>query len=574
MLIPSRSGPRPSRAVAVLSLAAALCVSSLLPAAFSAAAPASPSNSDLAAYADALLAKNYPADAPGAAALIVRDGQVVLRKGYGLANVELGVPNTPESVFELGSVTKQFTSAAILMLAEQGKLRLDDELQTYLPDYPKHDAKITLEQLLTHTAGVPNYTNFPEWMPRVREEMPLATLIALFKDKPLDFPPGSKWSYSNSGYVLLGAVIEKVSGVSYERFVEDEIFQKLGMTSSRYGSPSEVIPHRAYGYDRGDAGFKNAEYLSMTQPYAAGSLMSTVDDLALWDRALSSETLLKRSSIERLFVPAKTGNGSNSRYGLGWGVQSLAGRTIQAHGGGIFGFVTVDLRVPEDKLFITVLSNNPGADQDPTSLGLAIAAKALGQSYEDRTAIALPETTLSDYVGVYQFDDTAKRVITTENGKLFSQRVGGQKSEISAAAKDVFFFPGGRGDITFLRGKDGKVSGAHFVPPFGPESDGKKTDEPLPADRAEVKVDPALFDAFAGVYNLFPGFDLTITREGDKLFAQATGQGKLELHAASENKYFPREVESEIEFVRGADGKVESLILNQGGQTVTGKRKP
>lgn len=140
------------------------------------------------------------------------------------------------------------------------------------------------------------------------------------------------------------------------------------------------------------------------------------------------------------------------------------------------------------------------------------------------------------------------------------------KSELSASAKDVFFFPGGRGDITFLRGKDGKVSSAHFVPPFGPESDGKKTDEPLPADRSEVKVDPALFDAFAGVYNLFPGFDLAITREGDKLFAQATGQGKLELHPASENKYFPREVELEIEFVRGADGKVESLILNQAGK--------
>ncbi len=573
MSISSPSGPRASGAVAALSFAMALCAFSLPPAALHAASP-TPTNAELAAYADALLAKNYPADAPGAAALIVRDGQVVLRKGYGLTNVELGVPNTPESVFELGSVTKQFTAAAILMLAERGKLRLDDELQTYLPDYPKHDAKITIEQLLTHTAGVPNYTDLPEWMPRVREEMPLETLIALFKDKPLDFPPGSKWSYSNSGYILLGAVIEKVSGKSYERFVEDEIFEKLGMKSSRYGSTSEVIPHRAYGYDRGDDGYRNAEYLSMTQPYAAGSLMSTVDDLALWDRALSSETLLKRSSIERLFVPAKTSDGTNSRYGLGWGVQSLAGKTIEAHGGGIFGFVTVDLRVPEEKLFLTILSNNPGAEKDPTSLGLSIAAKALGQPNEGRTAIALPEATLSEYVGVYQFDDTAKRVVTTENGKLFSQRAGGQKSEILASAKDVFYFPEGRGDITFRRGTDGKVTGAHFVPSFGPESEGKKTDEPLPADRAEVKVDPALFDAFAGVYNLFPGFDLKITREGDKLFTQATGQGKLELHAASETKYFLREVEAEIEFVRDAEGKVESLILNQGGQTIPGKRKP
>lgn len=556
--------------IAAFSLAGALALSGLAAAATS----ATPSNEELARYADQLLAKNYPAGAPGASAIVVRGGQIVLRKGYGLANLELGTPNTPESVFELGSVTKQFTAAAILLLAEQGKLKLDDELQTYLPDYPKHDAKITLQQLLTHTAGVPNYTDMVEWMPRVREDMTLDTLIALFKDKPLDFPPGTKWSYSNSGYILLGAVIEKVAGKSYERFVEDEIFQKLGMKSSRYGSPTEVIPHRAYGYDKGDDGYRNAQYLSMTQPYAAGSLMSTVDDLAIWDRALSGEALLKRSSIERLFAPQKTANGGNTRYGLGWGVQSLAGRTIEAHGGGIFGFVTVDLRVPEEKLFVAVLSNNPNTDKDPTSLGLAIAAKALGQGYEDRKAIPVPESDLPDYAGVYQFDDTAKRVITVDKGKLFSQRAGGQKSEISASAKDVFFFPEGRGDITFLRGKDGKVTGAHFVPPFGPESEGKKTDEPIPAERAEVKVDPALFDAFVGVYNLFPGFDLTVTRDGDKLGVQATGQGKLTLHAASETTYFPREVELEIEFVRGAGGKVESLILRQGGQTMPGKRKP
>ncbi len=532
-----------------------------------------PSNDELARYADALLAKNYPSSAPGASAIVIKGGQTVLRKGYGLANVELGVPNTPESVFELGSVTKQFTAVAILMLAEQGKLSLTDEIQKYLPDYPTHDARITLEHLLTHTAGVPNYTDMAEWRPRVREDMPLATLIALFKDKPLDFPPGSKWSYSNSGYILLGAVIEKVSGKSYERFVEDEIFQKVNMKASRYGSPSEVIPNRSYGYDRAEEGFRNAEYLSMTQPYAAGSLMSTVDDLAAWDRALSGETLLKRASLDRLFTPAKTTGGANTGYALGWGVQKIAGKTVEAHGGGIFGYVTVDLRVPEEKLFVSILSNFPGAEKDPTSLAFAIAAKALGQPYEDRKGIQLPDSVLRDYVGVYVFDDTAKRVVTYADGKLYSQRAGGAKSELSASAKDAFFFPDGRGEIAFLRGKDGKVMGAHFVPPFGPESEGRKSDEPIPAERTEVKVDPSLFDAYTGVYALFPGLDLTVTREGDKLFAQGTGQPKLELHPASDTTYFLREVEAEIEFVRGADGKAESIVLNQGGQKVPGKRK-
>lgn len=567
------SGRRPAsivRPAVAAAFAAALFASALLPS--QAQAGAVPTDSQLAEYADQILAKNYPSGEPGASALVVRDGKVVLRKGYGLANVELGVPNSPESVFELGSVTKQFTGAAILLLAEQGKVKLDDEITKYLPDFPTHGQKITLEALLTHTAGIPNYTDMAEWIPRVREDMPLDTLIALFKGKPLDFNPGTKWSYSNSGYILLGAVIEKASGKSYERFVEDEIFQKIGMKSSRYGSPTEVIPNRAYGYDKGDEGYRNAQYLSMTQPYAAGSLMSTVDDLALWDRALSEETLLRRASLDRFFVPAKLASGMNTHYALGWGVGEIGGKQVQAHGGGIFGFVTMVVRVPSEKLFVAVLSNNPGAAQAPEGLARSIAAKALGQPYEDRKGIQLPDADLRGYVGVYQFDDEAKRIVTYDDGKLYSRRAGGEKRELAAAARDAFFFTEGGAEIVFRRGADGKVSGALFTPELGPESEGKLTAEPIPADRQEVKVDPALFDAFAGTYNLFPGFNLVITREGDQLFAQATGQQKLELHPAGELVYFLREVEAEVRFVRGADGKAESLVLDQGGRQSPGKR--
>jgi D-alanyl-D-alanine carboxypeptidase len=175
---------------------------------------------------------SYPADAPGAAAIVVVDGEVVLRKGYGLANVELQVPNRPEMVFELGSVTKQFTAAAILMLAERGQLRIEEDVTKYLPDYPTHGRKITIEHLLTHTSGIPSYTSLPEWIPRMREDIRPETLIGFFKDKPLEFEPGERWAYNNSGYVLLGAVIEKVSGKSYEQFIEEEIFKPLGMKDS------------------------------------------------------------------------------------------------------------------------------------------------------------------------------------------------------------------------------------------------------------------------------------------------------------------------------------------------------
>jgi CubicO group peptidase (beta-lactamase class C family) len=569
-LLPRMPRSRNLRLAALAILLAGLVLSGSTATTAFAAAPPSPS--ELAAYADAQLTKNYPAAEPGAAVIVVKDGKVVLRKGYGMANLELGVPVTPESVFEVGSVTKQFTSAAIMLLVERGKVKLDDEITAYVPDFPTHGQKITVERLLTHTAGIANYTNLAEWIPRVREDMSLSTLIAVFKDKPLDFNPGEKWSYSNSGYVLLGAVIEKASGKSYESFVEDEIFKPLGMTASRYGHAEEVVPHRAYGYDKEESGYRNAAYLSMTQPYSAGSLMSTVDDLAAWDRALQGESLLKRASIERIYTPEKLASGKNTGYAFGWGVTALAGHTVYSHGGGIFGFVCNVLRMPQDHLFVAILSNNTGTPTGPDTLTLRIAAKAIGEAFEDRKAVVLPEATLRDYVGVYAFDEGVKRVLTVEGGKLFSQRAGGDKHEMAASAQDALFFTDGVGNVHIVRDASGKVTGLHFSPGFGPDEEGRKTDEPLPSERQPVKMDPAIFDALAGTYELRPSLEMVVTREGDHLFAQVTGQPKVELLAASETKYFIREVIAEIEFVRGAGGKVESLVLTQGGRTIPAKR--
>jgi len=528
---------------------------------------------DLAAYADQLLAAAYPADQPGAAAIVVKDGQVVLRKGYGMANLELAVPVSPDMVFEIGSITKQFTAAAILLLQERGKLRLEDPLTKYLPDYPMHGETITLEHLLTHTSGIPSYTGMPEWLPHVREDMKVEDLIALFKDKPLEFKPGEQWRYDNSGYILLGAVIEKASGKSYEQFVEEEIFQKLGMTHSRYGHAEEVIPLRAAGYGRDAKGFRNANYLSMTQPYAAGSLMSTVDDLALWDRALAGETLLEQASLDRMFTPARLTSGRSTRYGFGLVVYDFEGRRVIEHGGGIFGFVSFLMRVPEERLFVAILSNNEAASTPPESLALRIVAKALGKPLEERKGLALDPATLDEYVGVYRFDDGATRTITREGTKLFAQRSGGDRYEILAMVRDAFAYSGGDAQIRFLRDAQGKVTGADFMPREGPDASGTKTDEPLPAPRQAVKLDPALYDAYAGEYELRPGFTLVITREEDHIFAQASGQPKLEIFPESPTSFFLKEVDAQLEFVRGEDGKVTAVRLHQGGQVIEGPRR-
>ena len=543
------------------------------------AAGTSPSSelAALANYADRLLAAAYPAEKPGAAALVVKDGQVVLRKGYGMANLELGVPAAPEDVFEIGSVTKQFTAAAILLLQERGLLRVEDEITKHLPDYPTHGERITIENLLSHTSGIPSYTSLPEWFPRVREDMSPAALIALFKDKPLDFKPGTRWSYSNSGYIVLGALIEKVSGKSYERFLTEEIFQKLGLSHTRYNHPEEVVPHRAAGYGRDAGGLRNARYLSMTQPYAAGALLSTVDDLAKWDAALKTDALLSPASRERMFTPVKLSSGETTGYGYGWVIGSLAGKRVIEHGGGIFGFVCDEARVPEMGLFVAVLSNNEAAQRGPDDLVVHILAKALGEALEDRKSVQLDPRTLDDYVGVYRFDPEITRTVTRDGAKLLIQRNGGEKRTILAAGRDDFFYEESPDRLRFQRDAQGKVTGLVLTPQAGAPTTGTRTDAPLPKERQAVKVDPSLFAGYVGEYELAPGFSLTITREitreGDHLFAQATGQPKFEIFPESETRFFLKVVDAEIDFLRGPDGKAASLVLHQGGRDLPGKRK-
>jgi CubicO group peptidase (beta-lactamase class C family) len=534
------------------------------------AAAVSVSNDELARYADDLFSKTYPADEPGAAVLVMKGGQPVLRKGYGLANLELGVPIRPEMVFELGSITKQFTATAILMLQERGQLSVNDEITKYLPDYPTHGQKITIDHLLTHVSGIPSYTDLPEWLPRVREDLTLEQLIGLFKDKPLEFNPGEKWSYNNSAYVLLGAVIEKVSGKIYEDFIEQEIFAPLGMKHSYYGHQTEVIPGRVTGYDPAEGGYKIAEYLSMTQPYSAGSLMSTVDDLAIWAR--SGQTLLKKESVERMLTPAKLTSGQSTKYAYGQGISEDEGTRIIEHGGGIFGFSTDLLRIPDQDLVVVILSNNPAHEPSPESLAYRVARKSLGRALEDRKAVALDPATLDEYVGVYRFDEQMARVITREGDKLFSQRTGGEKQEIFALSRDDFYFSTSDSRLRFRRDAQGKITGADFLVRFGPDSTAVKTNEPLPAERQAVQVDPALFDAYVGVYEVGPGFQLTVTREGDHLMGQPTGQPKLELFPESETRFFLKVVDAQIEFQRGADGKATGLTLFQGGREIPAKR--
>jgi uncharacterized protein YneR len=311
----------------------------------------------------------------------------------------------------------------------------------------------------------------------------------------------------------------------------------------------------------------------MTQPYAAGSLMSTVDDLAVWERALSSEALLKKSSLDRMFTSYVLKSGRKTQYGYGMGVSDLEGYRFLEHSGGIFGFSTDMGRIPEKGLMVAILTNSDSPETPPGALVRRILAKAIGKPEEDRKAVQLDAAVLDEYVGVYRFDEQTTRAITREGTQLFSQRSGGDKQEILATAKDDFFFKSGGARIRFRRDAQGKVTGADFTPGSGPEESGSKTNEPLPQERQSIKLDPALYDAYVGEYELAPGFSIAITREGDQIFAKATGQPKIEIFPESETLFFLKVVDAQLEFVRGADGKAASVILHQGGRDMPGKKK-
>jgi CubicO group peptidase (beta-lactamase class C family) len=385
--------------------------------------------------------------------LVARDGKVVLSKGYGSANLEWDVPNSPSAKFRLGSITKQFTAACILLLEERGKLKVEDPVKKYMPDAPAAWDKVTIFHLLTHTSGIPSFTGFPDYHSTEATPSTPEQLVARFRDKPLEFQPGEKWNYSNSGYVLLGFLIEKISQQSYSQFVQENIFNPLGMKDSGYDSNSTVILHRASGYTPGDKGPTNAGYIDMSIPLSAGALYSTTEDLLRWEQGLMGGKLLSAASLQKMTTPFK------NDYAFGLGVHTKNGHKVIEHGGGIEGFNTDLAYYPEDKLTVVVLANlNGGA---PEAIASKLAAVAHGESVvlpSERKEITVPPAILEKYVGTYELMPNFNLVITVENGQLISQATGQGKLPLFAESETKFFLKVVDAEVEFFKNDKGEVT--------------------------------------------------------------------------------------------------------------------
>jgi len=357
----------------------------------------------------------------GVSVAVVKNGRTVLAKGYGFADLENDVPATAETVYRIGSVTKQFTSAAIMRLVEQGKVSLDDTLQKFLPNFPTQGNRVTVRHLLNHTSGIKSYTSLgPKWQRVMRLDLATDSLVAMFANEPFDFKPGDKWLYDNSGYFLLGMIIEKVSGKPYGQYLKDELFTPLGLRSTIYCDQAPLIKHRAQGYSvRPDSTFINAEPLSMTQPYAAGSLCSTVTDLAAWTLALASGKVVSPASYKLMTTPGTLNDGKPLTYGFGLGVGAVGGHRQVSHNGGINGFISELHHYPDDSL-ITVVLTNTGA-LAAVQIERLIARRALG--IKDLPAVPIDASALERLVGEYQLGNARVRVYI-EGGRLRAQAPG------------------------------------------------------------------------------------------------------------------------------------------------------
>ncbi|HSO76194.1 MAG TPA: serine hydrolase [Blastocatellia bacterium] len=391
---------------------------------------------------------------PGLSIAVVRNGEVVKAKGYGLASVELNVPATAETVYQSGSVGKQFTATAVMMLVEDGKIALDDKINKHFTDAPEKWSGITIRHLLSHTAGTTDYPKDFDF----RRDYTEAELLKKAADIPLAFAPGEKWSYSNMGYVMLGILISKVTGKFYGEFLQERIFKPLGMTTARIISEADIVPNRAAGYRQVKGELKNQPWVSPSMNTTAdGSLYLTVLDLAKWDAALYTEKLLKKSSLDQMWTPVKLNNGKTKQYGFGWAFEDVRGHRIIEHNGAWQGFTSHIARYVDDKLTVIVLANRAGANPGAIAHGIA-ALYNPELTPPERKEVAVDPKVLRDYAGQYELRPEFVLNITVEADKLWVQPTGQRKAELFPESEAEFFFKVVDAQVTFVKDAAGKVT--------------------------------------------------------------------------------------------------------------------
>jgi CubicO group peptidase (beta-lactamase class C family) len=520
---------------------------------------------------EALFTNLLQGSSPGAAVLVAQDGRVLFAQGFGYANLEHSLPITPQTKFRIGSVTKQFTAAAILRLQEEGKLKVSDPLARFLPDYPRA-GQVTLHHLLTHTSGIHCYTDKADFLSQVTQPIEPEKLLRSFQDDPYDFAPGKSWRYSNSGYFLLGYLVEKVSVNGYERYLSNNFFEPLGMKDTGVHRRGLRLSNEATGYSFDSGKVSLAKDWDMSWAGGAGCLYSTVEDLHRWSEALFSGKVLKEESLQAALTPARLKDGKEPTgplaggYAYGLVSTEYRGLRLVHHGGGLHGFASLLAAFPDQKLTVIILANAaPFSGLNASALAQEIAEIYLWDKMKPKEiskpdVLADPQT-FAAYAGRYDYSLGLVMEITYQDGHLYAQLTAQARYEIFPKGRDEFFWKVVEARVCFEKDDQDKVVRAvHY-------QGGQKIIAPRLPDLVVAQVDPALYDQYTGQYDFGGGaLILAVTREGSQLFAQLTGQPRLELLPISETDFAWRLANARITFVKDTQGRVTKAIHEQAGR--------
>lgn len=577
---------------------AGLFSSLLLVALLAATAPAEVAGQEPISRAADLLEAYHETRRFDGAALVARGDSVLLARGFGEADRAWGIPNGPDVRYRIGSVTKQFTAALVLRLAEEGKLALDSTVSTYLPDYPSPQGEeIALHHLLTHTSGIPSYTGFPDFGERwMRNPVTPDSLVSVFSPMELEFEPGTDWNYSNSGYFLLGYVVERVTGQAYEEALRERVLAPLGLEDTGYDRHADVLERRAEGYVRTPAGFERADYLDTSLPYAAGSLYSTVRDLFRWTRALhGGEVFDDPASYERMTAPYRQDYG----YGLVVGAiqpgpEADSVRYV-GHGGGINGFTSQVQYFPGSGYTLVLLDNSSSGSVNQLATGLAVALHG-GEPEEPKPRIAdvlhevIEEEGVETAVARYRtLKDTAAARYDFSESELnrlgyFFLRRGDTGTAIALFELNVEVFPEAYNTYdslgeAYMEAGERELAIRNYrksleLNPANENAREKLREMGVEVERDRVELAPTLLERYVGTYRvaLGSGFEIPVRRRDGALEARLPGSSWSELLPRSETQFvlsgFPVQLEFEVE-----DGEVRGMtLITPDGERVPGER--
>ena len=512
---------------------------------------------------DGLYGKLNDKSNPGIAVLIAKDGKIIYDKSYGYADLEHKTKISPQTKFRIGSITKQFIASGILKLQEEGKLSVNDKLSKYFPDFPRA-GEVSIHHLLTHTSGIHSFTNKESFFADVVKPVTNEKMLDYFKNDDYDFKPGERYQYNNSGYFLLGLIIEKVTGDNYGNYLKKVFFDPLGMSNTGVYSTRINLTNEALGYEKADDNYKRALNWNMDWAGGAGSLYSTTEDLYKWNEAVFNNKVLKPESMKAAFNPVVLNSGLTPpgiKYGYGWGLNEYRGVASIGHSGGLHGFISQLLRVPKDNMTVVLLTNvtPPQVEIDP----MKVAELYLWKDMAKQTSFARQqsdEKELEKYIGRYDLSQGMIMTITKEKDGLYAQVSGQNKFPIYQASPGHFYWKVVEATVHFVTDDKGIVTHGHF------EQGSFKVDAPKMNDVKTVQADTSLFESFKGVYKYKDGINIIITSNNGKLYGEATGDANYELLPLSPMEFLISELNANLTFKNDASGKVNAIHVKFRGE--------